>query len=218
MHGHGVFYQAVQGVDATLKILLQNDEHAVFEACLAVDDEFKLALLDVAGRLGAPNRFNVGYLMAKRVIHKFLHKLNKHFGFYICSVLVAPLQMGEQPVFLHLTQEKTLERVDFDNRLGTEVIVLEIGHQLALVVRIIVQKLNEFADPFFFVFKLHIAPNLLGKLRSRQGQVGGLIADEFIVMADSSLPRKQLREVEVRHQDLIVRMTFRHRVVLPRTA
>jgi hypothetical protein len=60
---------------------LQQNKHTVLHAGLVIDDDFEFASLDVAGWLRPPDGFDLGYLMAKSVIHKLLHDHNECFGF-----------------------------------------------------------------------------------------------------------------------------------------
>lgn len=89
-----------------------------------------------------------------------MEELNNCLSLDAAWVLVAPLEVIKEALLLHLTVEKALESLNFKNRLLEEVVLLEVRYQLALVVLVLVQVVQEAADPIIFVLELQGSPRI----------------------------------------------------------
>lgn len=121
-----VFDQGIDLVHPAFQVLLEEHEHAVFQARFIVDYDLEAALLDEAGRLRPPDGLYLRHLVAECVIHQLLHHPYQDSGFDIRGVEVALLYVGEEAILLHLSQEKALERIHLQNGFLAEVVVLQV--------------------------------------------------------------------------------------------
>ena len=137
LSGHLVFDETGDIEESSFKIHHQEEEYLVLVDAALVDQDFKLAFLDVLWILTAPYLLDHVNLVALVVVEQLVEELDDCLCLDTAWILVASFQVIEEALLLHLTVEKALERLNFKNGFLDEVVLLEVGDEVTLVVLVL---------------------------------------------------------------------------------
>ena len=120
-----------------------------------------MALLDIGGLLGFPERLNLIDLVTLVIVHKALHEVEDDLRLDTGGVEMALLQVGQETLALDASVKQTLQA--FLGDLGlfncAQVELVEVRDQLALVLRMVVQVVDEADYLLLETVKLDLGPS-----------------------------------------------------------
>ena len=111
---------------STFKVNLEHMKYAFFQLVIMVNDFIKLKFFYLLNCDSSPDILDFISLMAFIFIHQFSHHINERPGLKPKKMQMTVLQEIQQPVLLHIPIEQPLLLCFRQNRLLTEVVILEI--------------------------------------------------------------------------------------------
>ena len=129
-------------MESTFKIHLHQNECCLLQRLLLQDELVQAALFHELSFLLAPYALELVHLVALVVVHEFVQQGEHGSRLNGVGLIMALFEQVQESILAKVSKKEALDLLACHNRLLLKIVFLEVGNQLALVLRIFCKELN----------------------------------------------------------------------------